>query len=173
LLEALGAVRLRSDVERKRLYGLSPQARPGSQLNAGLYAPGAGERTYERLAGLARELLAARYTVIVDAAFLKRAMRDRFAELARSAGATFAIASCTAPAAALRARLAARERDARDASEAGLAVLEHQLATEEPLAADEARHALAIDAEHGAGAQDAAALAQRLGLEVYQQAVTN
>jgi uncharacterized protein len=103
--------------------------------------------------------------VIVDAAFLKRSLRERFAELARGAGASFAIVSCTAPAATLRTRVAARERAARDASEAGLAVLEQQLATEEPLAADEAAHALAIDAEHGAGAADAAALAQRLGLE--------
>ena len=167
LLEALGAVRLRSDVERRRLYGLSPQARSGSELNAGLYAPGASERTYAHLAGLAREVLAARYPVIVDAAFLKRSWRDRFAELAHGAGATFAIASCMASAATLRARVAARERAARDASEAGLAVLEQQLATQEPLAADEAGHALAIDAEHGAGAPEAAALAQRLGLEVY------
>ena len=166
LLETLGAVRLRSDVERKRLYGLSPQARSGSGLNAGLYAPGASERTYERLAGLAREVLAARYPVIVDAAFRKRSLRDRFAQLAHGAGANFAIASCTASAATLRARVAAREREARDASEAGLAVLERQFATEEPLAADEVGHALAIDAEHGAGAPEAAALAQRLGLEL-------
>jgi hypothetical protein len=165
LVEALGAVRLRSDVERKRLYGLAPQARSGSEPDAGLYAPGANERTYERLAGLAREVLAARYPVIVDAAFLKRALRARFAELANAAGATFAIASCTAPAATLRARVAAREHAARDASEAGLAVLERQLASQEPLAADEAAHTLAIDTEHGAGAPEAAALARRLGLE--------
>jgi aminoglycoside phosphotransferase family enzyme/predicted kinase len=166
LLEALGAVRLRSDVERKRLHGLSPQARSGSELDAGLYAPGASERTYAHLAGLALEVLAARYPVIIDAAFLKRSRRDRFAELARGAGATFAIATCTASASTLRARLAARERAARDASEAGLAVLERQLATEEPLATDEAGRVLAIDAERGAGAPEAAALAQRLGLEV-------
>jgi aminoglycoside phosphotransferase family enzyme/predicted kinase len=167
LLEALGAVRLRSDVERKRLFGLAAEARSGSGLDAGLYAPGASERSYAHLAGLARDLLAARYPVIVDAAFLKRAWRERFAELARDAGAAFAIVACTASPATLRARLALRERAARDASEAGLAVLERQLASEEPLAAEEAAHTLAIDAERGAGAPEAAALAQRLGLEVY------
>ena len=166
LLEALGAVRLRSDVERKRLFGLAAGARSGSGLHAGLYAPGASERTYARLAGLAREVLAARYPVIVDAAFLQRSQRERFAELARGAGAAFAIAACTASPAALRARVALRELAARDASEAGLAVLEHQFATEEPLAADECAHTLAIDAERSAGAAEAAALAQRLGLEV-------
>jgi len=68
--------------------------------------------------------------------------------------------------AAPAARVALRERAGRDASEAGPAVLEHQLATQEPLAADEAGHALAIDAEHGTGAPEAAALAARLGLEL-------
>ena len=167
LLEALGAVRLRSDVERKRLHGLSAEACSGSALDAGLYAPGASERTYAQLAGLAREVLAARFPVIVDAAFLKRSWRERFADIARGAGAAFAIATCTASPATLRARVALRERSASDASEAGLAVLERQFATAEPLAADETAHALAIDAERSAGAPEAAALAQRLGLEVY------
>jgi hypothetical protein len=167
LLEALGAVRLRSDVERKRLFGLAPEARSGSGVDAGLYAPGASERTYAHLAGLAREVLAARYPVIVDAAFLKRSWRDRFAEIACGAGAAFVIAACTASPATLRSRVALRERTGRDASEAGLAVLERQLATGEPLAVEESAHALAIDAERSAGAPEAAALALRLGLEVY------
>ena len=166
LAEALGAVRLRSDVERKRLAGLAAEARSGSELDAGLYAPGASEHTYALLRALAREVLAAHYAVIVDAAFLKRSWRRHFAELARDAGATFAIATCAAPAATLRARVALREHSARDASEAGLAVLERQLATAEPLDADESAHTLAIDAQHSAGAPEAAALAQRLGLEV-------
>ena len=165
LLEALGAVRLRSDVERKRLFGIAAQARSGSGLDAGLYAPEANERSYARLADLAREVLAARYPVIVDAAFLKRTERERFAALARDAGARFLIAACTAQAATLRARVVARATEARDASEAGLAVLERQFATAEPLAQDEAGHTFEISAEHGAGAPETAALARRLGLE--------
>ena len=164
LLETLGTVRLRSDVERKRLFGLPADARSGAEPDAGLYAPEASERTYARLAELAREVLAARYPVIVDAAFLKRSRRERFAGLARSEGANFAIASCAVSPPTLRERVARRERIARDASEAGLAVLERQLATEEPLTADETAHALAIDAEHSVGAPEAAALALRLGL---------
>ena len=169
LLEALGAVRLRSDVERKRLHGLSAQTRSDSGLGAGLYALAAGERTYARLAELARAVLAARYPVIVDAAFLKRAERDRFAELAHGAGAHYVIIACTAPIATLRARVAARERAADDASDAGVAVLEHQIATAQPLAPDEAACVFALDAEHGAGAPEAAALARRLGLDPDRQ----
>jgi hypothetical protein len=164
LAETLGAVRLRSDVERKHMFGLAAEARSGAGLDAGLYAPEASRRTYERLAGLARAAIAAGYPVIVDAAFLKRDQRARFAALARDAGARFLIAACTASPAVLRARVAAREREANDASEAGLAVLEHQLATAEALTENEAAHALEMDAERRTGAPEAAALAQRLGL---------
>ncbi len=165
LLEALGAVRLRSDVERKRLFGIAAGARSGSGLDEGLYAPQASVRTYARLAELARAVLAARFPVIVDAAFLKRDERERFAGLARDAGARFLIAACTASPATLRARVAAREREAHDASEAGLAVLERQCASAQPLAEDEAAHTLTLDAERGAAAPEAAALARRLGLD--------
>ncbi len=171
LLEALGAVRLRSDVERKRLFGVAAEARSGSRLDAGLYTPAANERSYACLAELAREVIAAGYPVIVDAAFLKRDERERFAALARDAGVRFLIAACTASPATLRARVAAREhrehreQEARDASEAGLAVLEHQFATAEPLMPEEAGHTMTLSAEHGVAAPEAAALARRLALE--------
>lgn len=165
VVETLGAVRLRSDVERKRLFDLAPQARSGSGLDAGLYQPGASERTYARLAELARLVIAAGYPAVVDAAFLKREQRERFAGLAQAAGVRFLIAACTAAPATLRARVAAREREAHDASEAGLAVLEHQYATEEPLAQDETEHTLSIAAERGFAAPETAALALRLGLD--------
>jgi len=164
LLEELGAVRLRSDVERKRLFGLAPQARSGSGLVAGLYQLGAGERTYARLAELARSVLAAGYPVVVDAAFLQREQRERFAGLARDTGVRFLIAACNAAPATLRARVAAREREAHDASEAGLEVLAHQFATAEPLAQEEAGQTLSMVTEQGFVAPDIAALARRLGL---------
>ena len=94
-----------------------------------------------------------------------RAIRSSSTRLFSSAASGFLIAACTAPAATLRARVAAREGEARDASEAGLAVLEHQFASQEALAQDEARHVMTIDAARGAGTPEAAALALRLGLE--------
>ena len=124
----------------------------------------ASERTYARLAELAHAVLAAGYPLIVDAAFLKRAQRERFAALARDTGARFLIAACSAAPATLRARVAARARAGQDASDAGLAVLEHQFSTVEPPAPDEAEHTLSIATEQGFAAPEAAALAQRLGL---------
>jgi aminoglycoside phosphotransferase family enzyme/predicted kinase len=158
LLERLGAVRVRSDVERKRLHGLDARARSGAGLDAGLYAPEATRRTYERLAAAARAIVDAGFTAIVDAAALRRADRAAFRALARELGVPFAIAACEAPKPALRERVAARERAGADASEATAAVLERQIETQEPLGADEWGEAAVFDT--GAGPDAIAAAAQ-------------
>ena len=147
LLERLGAVRVRSDVERKRLHGIGdPGARSGAGLNAGLYSAAASARTYGRLEELARPILRAGYPVIVDAAFLRRDQRDRFRRLAQELGAGFLVASCGADRETLQRRVAERQALARDASEANAVVLAQQLSDADPLAAaDEAGHALQID----------------------------
>ena len=137
LVESLGAIRIRSDVERKRMFGLDAQARSGSALCEGLYSEDATRRTYARLAALARTIAEAGYTVVVDAAFLKREQRDLLKNVARDLAAPFIIADCPAPAAVLRARVAQRLAAGHDASEATLDVLERQLAIEEPLASEE------------------------------------
>jgi len=145
LVELAGAVRVRSDVERKRLAGLDWRARSASALDAGLYAPAMTERTYARLIDLARAVLACGRPVIVDAAFLARAERERFRALARGLGAPFRILEVGADRATLEARVAARERAGDDASEAGGAVLARQLRSAEPLAPEERRHAIPVD----------------------------
>ena len=132
-----GAVRIRSDVERKRLRGLPPDARTASDTGGGLYAEAITRETYERLATLARTIAAAGYPVVVDATFLQRAQRDLLRGVARELDVPFAIADCLAPEAALRERIARRLGQGRDASEATLDVLARQLATQEPLGADE------------------------------------
>ena len=52
VLEALGAIRIRSDVERKRLHGFAPGARTGAAVADGIYRSEATRATYERLAQL-------------------------------------------------------------------------------------------------------------------------
>jgi aminoglycoside phosphotransferase family enzyme/predicted kinase len=145
LLESFDAIRVRSDVERKRLHGLAALAPSGSQIETGLYTPDASRRTYERLAELARLILGAGFPVIVDAAFLKRRQRDLLRSLATDRRVPFVILDMRAPEAVLRERVRLRAREARDASEAGLAVLDHQLATHEPLAPDELEKTLGVD----------------------------
>lgn len=145
LLERYPAIRIRSDVERKRLHGLTASERTRSDVDRGLYAPQATARTYKRLAELARPIVKAGYTVIVDAAFLKQEQRMMFQALSQSLRVPFVILDCWAPADILRARIQSREHKAHDASEATLAVLEHQLAGREPLTESEKTCTLGID----------------------------
>lgn len=123
-------IRLRSDVERKRLFGLAPEAASGGSI----YGPEATVRTYGHLWARAAEIIADGWPVLVDAAFLKRAERDEFRALAAQLGIPFAILACEAPVDELRRRLRARTGDA---SEATVAVLEQQLQWLQPLGADE------------------------------------
>ncbi|RPH44568.1 MAG: aminoglycoside phosphotransferase [Burkholderiales bacterium] len=135
LLEHTGAVRLRSDVERKRAAGLA--ALDDSRAAGDLYVASADEATYARLAGLARSALLAGWPVIVDAAFLRRSQRDRFRDLAAALGVPFAIVDCDAPMAVLRERVAARRARGDDASEADTDVLEALSTSQAPLGDDE------------------------------------
>lgn len=127
LAEQPGAVRIRSDVERKRLFGLAPLAASHSGLNQGLYAPEAGRRVYQRLATLADRILAAGYPALVDATFLEAEQRRPFRDLAAARGAPFILLACRAAPATLRERVAARKARGDDAAEADLQVLERQL----------------------------------------------
>ena len=149
-------IRVRSDVERKRLAGLAATERSGAALATGIYAGDMTARTYARLAALARTVVAAGYPVIVDATFLARAQRDAFRLLAAELGVPFAILAPRAPAAVMRARVAARDAAGTDASEATPAVLERQLEMAEPLGPEELAAAVTLDA---GGPVDADALA--------------
>ncbi len=144
LLEALGAVRLRSDVERKRLAGLDPDEASGSDLDEGLYSAGMTDRTYERLRELAGTVLSAGYPTIVDATFLDRERRRALRELADRREVPFRIVSCRAPEDVLRERVARRDEEA-SVSEAGVDVLENQLEDRDPLGDDEREHAIRVD----------------------------
>ncbi|HEX5613342.1 MAG TPA: AAA family ATPase [Burkholderiales bacterium] len=156
LAQQLGAIRIRSDVERKRLHGVAAQARTGAGIETGLYASEASAKTYARLAELARAVLASGFPVIADAAFLRRADRDALRSIARRANARFVLVACEAPLEVLRQRIAARERGGNDASEATVAVLERQIATREPLAPEELAEAIVCDASRPDASQAAA-----------------
>jgi aminoglycoside phosphotransferase family enzyme/predicted kinase len=141
LREALPVIHVRSDVERKRLFGLAADERTGATPGSGIYFPQATAWTYERLHRLAALILASGYDVLVDATFLTRARRGLFRKLAETRNAAFAILVLDAPIEVLRRRVIRRLADGCDASEASLAVLEHQRACCECL--DVAEQALA------------------------------
>ena len=147
LLERIGAIRVRSDVERKRLQGLAADARTDAGIGAGLYAPDATRATYDRLLDLARAIVDAGWIALVDAAFLSRWQRDAFRALADELDVPFVIVDFVASEATLRSRIEERGAQGRDASDADLSVLALQLHNHEPLGDDERAFAVVYDAE--------------------------
>lgn len=145
LVSAVHAVRVRSDLERKRLAGLAPTEHTSSSVSGGLYEVEPTERTYERLLDCARFGIRAGFDMIIDATFLRSAHREMFRRLAQQQQCHFFIVSCRASRQTMNARLETRSRIGRDPSEATPAVLEHQLATQEPLTPHEQAHAMCVD----------------------------
>ena len=158
LVAQLPAFRLRSDLERKRLAGLDPEARSGSPAGGGLYSAQRNRITYARLADLARGLLQAGHHVIVDATFLARERREAFYALARAVGARCVLIECNASRAILEERLAARSAKS-GVSEADTAILEFQLSHREPIDTNEDVTVLKVDTT---GDTDLADLAKRV-----------
>src|SRR5262249_50719967 len=142
-----GAIRIRSDVERKRLCGLAPLERSTSRSELDLYTPAVTQRTYEHLAQQAARIVAAGFTALVDATFLQRTQRNASRHLAAQLGVPLTILDLRAHAETLQRRVARRSAQADDASEADLAVLHGQLAALEPLTAAEQACALTVDTE--------------------------
>ncbi len=133
------ALCLRSDVERKRLHGLAPLQASDPAQRHDFYGPQASAQTYASLRERAAALLRAGWSVVVDAAFLRRDERDAFAELAHGLGVPFGILAPEAPPQVLRQRLVERQARGGDPSEATPEVLARQQAWIEPLAPDEPR----------------------------------
>lgn len=115
-----GARILRSDVVRKLLAGVPPETR----LPPSAYDRSSNLRVYQALAAAAAAALAAGYSVIVDAAFLRAEERVAIKAVADATGVPFAGLWLEVPADRLAARIKGRRGDASDAD---LAVLEAQL----------------------------------------------
>jgi len=127
LVEALGAIRLRSDVERKRAFA----------DHKDLYSADVSAATYQRLNELASVVLRAGLPVVIDATYLKLAQRQSAAQIAEAIGSPFLIIDCAAPKAVIEGWLAQRRAQNQDPSDATMEVIEMQLASREALTADE------------------------------------
>jgi len=161
LAERLGAIQLRSDVERKRLHGYRADADTGSGVQSGIYTQDASEQTYARLAELAADVLAGGYPAIVDATFLKQAQRSRFRELAATCGVPFVLLHFEADRDTLLHRVRARRAAGTDPSEAGVAVLESQLASQQPLLPEEQDGLITVDSAAGLAPEELLGLLAR------------
>lgn len=111
---APGAVLLRSDVMRKRMFGVA-EANPLPQQ---AYAADVTARLYELLADNARRVIAAGHSAIVDAVFARQEERGLLTHLTRTHGVAFTGLFLTADLATRIKRVGARVNDASDADAA-------------------------------------------------------
>ena len=141
MLQALCAIRVRSDIERKRIV----QAHHPSTSPVDTYRPAITQATYERLAQLAERLLEAEYPVIVDATFLRQVDRARFIRLANERNIFVRILDVTAPEVVRAQRIKRRQQEGRDASEATVSVMKQQADLDDPFTAEEIPLVIPID----------------------------
>ena len=150
-----GAIRIRSDVERKRLR--PGPAAVGAGGPDGLYTPEMNRRTYARLLEGAEGCLKGGVDTIVDAAFLAGGDRRMFRDLAKQLGCRFIVLACEADPTALADRIEKRALLRTDPSDATAAVLKWQLQHGEPLATDERAAAIKVDTTDSQAAEKAIA----------------
>jgi aminoglycoside phosphotransferase family enzyme/gluconate kinase len=153
VVRELGGIRIRSDVERKRLFGLAAETNSHAALSEGIYTPEANEKTYQKLTELADQVLRACYPVTLDATNLKRAQRDRLRDVAENLGLPSLIIALKADEATLKRRITKRQQDGEKVAEADLAVLEKQLASRELLNEDELGCTVTVDTDAPAASQ--------------------
>jgi aminoglycoside phosphotransferase family enzyme/predicted kinase len=109
---APGALILRSDVERKRLYHVAEH----EPLPEQAYAPKTTEETYSLLRELAAVALKAERSVIFDASFQAKGQRDETAAFALAHGVPFTGIWLEAPIEIRKNRVFRRSHDASDAT---------------------------------------------------------
>lgn len=144
IVEHLGAIRIRSDVERKRLFSLDVSEHHQAGIEQGLYTPEMTGQTYKRLYELADLILETGYSVIVDATFLQAQQRKPFELLATEKGVSYRILEFLASPQTLRDRITKREKGVSDANRD---VLEHQLKTWMPLEHHEEAYRIEVNTE--------------------------
>jgi aminoglycoside phosphotransferase family enzyme/predicted kinase len=137
VVEELGAIQIRSDIERKRLLGLNADSQTDSAVNKGIYTEEITDKTYQHLLQLARAILQSGYSVVVDATFLKNKHRVLFLNLATELNIPFKIEACSLPVELAKKRIAERKINPRNPSEAYPDVIVMQEATQEPLTEEE------------------------------------
>jgi aminoglycoside phosphotransferase family enzyme/gluconate kinase len=135
------AIQLRSDVERKRLFGLDPQERSDKSI----YSADASQQTFGRLEELVEEVIGAGLPCVVDATFLQASRRDQFRQLAGRLAIPFFVLDCQAPLSVIEQRIENRNSLGTDASEATTKVMHDQLAIAEKPQAAESSCWLTID----------------------------
>lgn len=144
LLEKTNAIRIRSDVERKRLFNIRPRDNPREDIAQGIYSPEATNKTYLKLLGITEDIISAGFPVIVDATFSSLEQRNLFNELANKKQIQFVIMEFIASNEMLKQRILKREQGVSDAD---ITVLENQIQHWQPLEQNEKTLSVSINTE--------------------------
>jgi hypothetical protein len=144
LSQQINAIQIRSDIERKRLFGYEPQTNTSSPTASGIYTQKAGQQTYLHLAELAKVVLESGFSTIIDAAFLTAEQRSQFKQLANECNIKFFIIDFLASDETLCKRITERKNDP---SEATIDILRQQQKSAEPFSTCELTHVITVDTE--------------------------
>lgn len=156
LSESTGAVRVRSDVERKRI-GFSTRESPGflgdeqrhRELSAAWYEAQVTQEVYERLASIACEVLDAGLPVVVDATSLQQEMREIILAVASSRQVPYVIAIVEVGAETAIERLQQRQKQGDQTSDATRQIVEQQLKRDPQWTAIESEHLIQVANDKG------------------------
>ncbi|MGB0467367.1 MAG: AAA family ATPase [Pontibacterium sp.] len=143
LLDAIGAIRVRSDVERKRLY--RELCLKGEKLD--LYGAEMNVRTFHRLQDITGALIKAGYSVIVDATFIRYRTRQSYLELSQQLSVPTRIISCQCEQKLIEARLKKRVIEGLDASDADVSVMHQQQEHQQALSDEELDYTIVVDTD--------------------------
>ncbi len=122
------AITVRTDAVRRQVAAVPWHYRGSAGFGEGLYTPQMTTRTYARCLEIARDLLAARWSVVLDGVYGRRAERDAARALAKDLGVSVQVMWCDPPEQILRERLRRRAADASDLSEGREDLLDAQRA---------------------------------------------
>lgn len=133
LVDQTDTIRIRSDVERKRIF--RDLSLKGEKLD--LYGPQMNAHTFNHLFDTSAGLLHHGYSVIVDATFIRQRTRQSYIDLAEKLDIPIRIINCQCEQKLIEARLKRRAAEGNDASDADVSVMLEQQAHQQPLTVEE------------------------------------
>ncbi|MDX2411884.1 MAG: AAA family ATPase, partial [Woeseiaceae bacterium] len=147
LLSELPAIRVRSDIERKRRLRLAEMASRESQPGQGAYTVRARADVYEFMMEVIDGLIKAGFNVIADASFLTHTDRQLLEAIANRNDVAVVWIDASANNDELVRRLQHRAAARDDASEADTEVLGYQYKHADPLTAEELKHTVFVETD--------------------------
>jgi uncharacterized protein len=140
-----GAIQISSDIIRKQLFNIPLYKNSHSTPYGGIYTPQSTEKTYNKLLALAKIVITAGFTVVIDATFLLHSQRLMFYNLANFLKVPFYILHCQTNDLKIIQRIKKRSVRNNHISEANSTILKHQKELIEPLLKPEQQHTIIID----------------------------